>query len=606
MKEFAQKFFVILGGDLRGFIFLFALFIASAMLEMLGLAMFAPFIASIAAPDILTSQPRVKEIADAIGISEHKDLVLVMGAAMIALFMIRSASTYWIEQKRLRYAFSKQTQLRVRLMNAYLNLPYAQHLQTNSASLINSIIGHTGAFIGSVLGPVLAIGAAALRILAIVIVLAITNFNAMVIVMLVMGGTIYGVDRVLKRRLRELGERASLANTGLIKAVRQGIGGLKEVRVLGCEQEFLDRVQDASLAIQQTSSQSGAMNHLPRLVIEPLMVVFVVALTWVTIAVGSQAESVFVTLGIFGLAALRLMPAVTQVSNSLVSLRGSQFAVEQMYADLKLADTIDRATLVPAQESDQALAKAEDFSSVEFNNVTFRYEGAATTALKNVDMKLDRGQSIGIIGRSGAGKTTLVDLLLGLLTPSEGEICVDGVSIQQDISSWRQKTAYIPQEIFIMDESIRQNIALGIPEQEIDDEKIKQVISEVQLEELIDELPDGTATVVGEHGTRLSGGQRQRVAIARALYHDREVIVMDEATAALDNETEEEIIKAIDTVKGKKTFVIIAHRLTTLRHCDVVYRFEAGVLSEKGSYFDIVEGKFGLRGVEKLEELRKT
>jgi ABC-type multidrug transport system fused ATPase/permease subunit len=559
------------------------------MLEMLGLAMFAPFIASIAAPDILTSQPRIKELADAIGVSEHADLVLVLGLAMITLFVIRSASTYWIEQKRLRYAFAKQTQLRVRLMNAYLGLPYAQHLQTNSARLIHSIIGHTGSFISSVLGPVLAIGAAALRIFAIVIVLAITNFSAMVIVMLVIGATIYGVDRLLKKRLRELGKRTSIAHTGLIKAVHQGMGGLKEVRVLGCEQEFLDRVQDSSSEIQQTSSQSGAMNHLPRLVIEPLMVVFVVALTWATIAVGSQAESVFVTLGIFGLAALRLMPAVTQVSNSLVSLRGSQFAVGQMYADLMLADSIDREASEHAQESVHAPAEADPFSSIVFNTVSFRYEGAAATALKDVDLEFHRGQSIGIIGRSGAGKTTLVDLLLGLLTPTDGEISVDGVSIQQDISRWRQRTAYIPQEIFIMDESIRQNIALGVPEKDIDDQKLMQVISEVQLGELIDDLPDGARTVVGEHGTRLSGGQRQRVAIARALYHDREVIIMDEATAALDDETEEEIIKAMDTVKGKKTMVIIAHRLTTLRHCDLVFRFEKGRLVESGSYSEVIE-----------------
>jgi ABC-type multidrug transport system fused ATPase/permease subunit len=311
----------------------------------------------------------------------------------------------------------------------------------------------------------------------------------------------------------------------------------------------------------------------------------------VTIAVGSQAESVFITLGIFGLAALRLMPAVTQVSNSLVSLRGSQFAVEQMYADLMLADSTDRKAWDLQQESDPAITKGEEFSSIEFNDVSFRYEGAATTALKNIDMKIDRGQSVGIIGRSGAGKTTLVDLMLGLLIPSEGEICIDGVPMDQDLASWRSWMAYIPQEIFIMDESIRQNIALGIPENQIDDEKLMQVISEVQLEELINELPDGTATVVGEHGTRLSGGQRQRVAIARALYHDREVIIMDEATAALDNETEEEIIKAIDTVKGKKTLVIIAHRLTTLRHCDAIYRFEKGRLAESGSYDTVISAQ---------------
>jgi ABC-type multidrug transport system fused ATPase/permease subunit len=358
--------------------------------------------------------------------------------------------------------------------------------------------------------------------------------------------------------------------------------------VLGREQEFLDRVQEASLSIEKNSTRSGAMNHLPRLFIEPLMVLFVVGLTWVTIAMGSQAENVFVTLGIFGLAALRLMPAATQISNSLVSLRGAHFAVDQMHSDLMLADEISReASMLQAQKGREMTAPVQ-FSTIEFKDVTFRYQGAIATALKDINMTLRRGQSIGIIGRSGAGKTTLVDLLLGLLTPSEGQICIDGVPIASSLAEWRQRTAYIPQEIFIMDESIRRNVALGIPEDQISDEKVGQVLREVQLDELLAELPQGTATVVGERGVRLSGGQRQRIAIARALYHDREVIIMDEATAALDNETEEEIIKAIDTVKGKKTLVIIAHRLTTLRHCDVVYRFEKGRLMESGSYETVV------------------
>jgi ATP-binding cassette, subfamily B, bacterial PglK len=303
-------------------------------------------------------------------------------------------------------------------------------------------------------------------------------------------------------------------------------------------------------------------------------------------------------IGVFAIASMRLIPATSQLLGSINQLKNSNFAVNMLYLDLKEIDKqgINKLKKLNPQISNSSLVSINKDQNrimtfdnqIDLQNITYSYDNSSQLAVKDISLSLKKGQSIALIGKSGSGKTTLADIILGLLSPQTGDIVVDGKSIYHNLRAWQNMIGYIPQSIFLIDDTVERNIAFGVPDQLLDPERMIQAIKAAQLEELIAQLPQGIKTEVGERGVRLSGGQRQRIGIARALYHEREILVLDEATSALDNETERLVSEAIKSLAGTKTLIIIAHRLSTVEHCDRVYLLERGRLIKSGSYQEVV------------------
>jgi ABC-type multidrug transport system fused ATPase/permease subunit len=349
--------------------------------------------------------------------------------------------------------------------------------------------------------------------------------------------------------------------------LRQGLGGAKDVKLLGREATFLDAFQTHNVRSAQVNQYQAMTQMLPRLWLELLAVAGLATLVVAMLAQGREMTAVMPTLGLFAAAAFRLMPSVNRVLNSLQVLRYCMPVVDVLHEELKLA---------PPEPPTRSGKSPSLMSEIRLDDVEFTYPTGATPALSGVSLAVRKGESVGFVGPSGSGKSTLVDIVLGLLTPDTGTVLVDGADIQGDLRAWQDQIGYVPQSIYLTDDTLRRNVAFGLPDDAIDEAAVRRAIRAAQLEEFVASLPLGFDTLVGEQGVRLSGGQRQRIGIARALYHDPAVLVLDEATSALDTATEKGVIEAVTALHGRKTVLIVAHRLSTVAHCDRLFRLEQG------------------------------
>jgi ABC-type multidrug transport system fused ATPase/permease subunit len=498
------------------------------------------------------------------------------------------------------YGFKFQGSLSFRLLHTYLTAPYTFHLKRNTATLIQIVIKDTEVFCNGVLMALLSSISNIFVTSALVILLINTSPMAVLLIalFLLVG---YASIQLLKDRLWRWGKDASDASTEMIRIINHSLGGFKETRMIGCEPYFEQQLQVQTEKMATATSKALAFSTFPRYVIEGLFMTFLIVFTLSFLMLNQEnPQRVTSVLGVFALALFRLMPAVSNLLGTVNGVRYNSYVVDKLYLDLKEQEALENETFISQSlSSDQVSSgKATElrserpalpfFHEILLKEITYRYPKVEENALNEISLTIKRGQSIGLIGRSGAGKTTLVDVILGLLTPQTGDIQVDGVSIYQDLRSWQNLIGYVPQSIFLTDDTLERNIAFGVPEHLIDSEKLQWVIRSVQLSELVEQLPEGVKTVLGERGVRLSGGQRQRVGIARALYHEREVLVLDEATAALDNETEKLVSDAIQALGGTKTIIIIAHRLSTIEHCDHIYKMEQGRILQSGRYQEVI------------------
>jgi ATP-binding cassette, subfamily B, bacterial PglK len=362
----------------------------------------------------------------------------------------------------------------------------------------------------------------------------------------------------------------------MIKWVNQGLGASKEVKVSGNESFFINSYGHQSQIKANNSRYMKMLEQVPRLFIETLLV-SVVLITMLIIVFQDRSTSELIsTMALFAMAAFRLMPSITRVVALITTIKYSQPALSVVYNDLFLNKEKNHLCINSPNNIINNNNSRTFYDSIELDNVSFRYPNQKKYSVKDASLTIPIGQSVAFIGESGAGKTTIVDIILGLFTPENGQVLVDGINLKEQKSIWQKKIGYIPQSIFLSDETIRGNIAFGVDNKDIDEAEVWRALEQAQLKEFVKALPDQLDTAVGERGVRLSGGQRQRIGIARALYHNPEILFMDEATSALDNETEKEIMKAIDGLKGDKTLIIIAHRLSTIENCDIVYKMNNG------------------------------
>lgn len=563
------------------------LFLISSALELLGIGLIGPFVGAVVNPGLLDRFTALNSVMNYFGIVGGRDRTMALGSFLLLVFIIKGGVAFGIFRHIAAFTFHFRASLVQRLMNAYLRMPYQFYLERNSAAIVNSVIAHTKTMTDDMLLPSLRLASDAVVLCAIGLFLFWFDPVAMLILLVALGGTSAFYSSLVKPKVKAAGQEVAVQNEALIKGVNQGIGGIKEIRVLAAERHFLEHVRLSSTLCAASQTKFYSLIAIPRYLIETVFVIFVVLFALFALHKGSGGDAMVATLAMFGVAGIRILPAVTNISSSLASMNYSGFALSELYRDLQF---VEQQAGGAAAQAIQSTNPVGDFQQLHFDNIRYAYPGAGRQAIDGISLTIAQGQSIGLIGASGAGKTTLIDILLGLHQFDSGNFYVNGTDISEyGWGKWLQQVAYIPQNVFLADETLEKNIAFGVAEDKIDSARVAEALAAAQLTQLVGRLPEGVRTMVGERGIRLSGGERQRVALARAFYHNRSVFIFDEATSALDAETERQVIEVIESLHGQKTLIVIAHRLTTVKSCDTIYRLKDGRIIDSGRYEDVVD-----------------
>ncbi|MCX7121804.1 MAG: ABC transporter ATP-binding protein [Gammaproteobacteria bacterium] len=581
MKTFFKQYFFFLDKEAkRNLPLLLFIFLFSSMLDVISMGLVMAFLALIVHFDVVIHKlPYIFQ--NALNHFSKKETIFSIGVVLIFAFIFKGFCGV-LSQKKLVYFISKFTvRLKMRLMTDYQNADYAFHLKQNSAYLLNKI-SLANSFSNTALSTLLNMISSILILIGIIACLIAIHPIVTLFLILMVGLIFISYEVFIKHKIVKMAEIMAISGGEINKSIMQALGGLKEIRVLGKEAFFLDKVNAVSHEYSYVYSLSSALQLIPRYAVESAASIFLVVLLLGALMIGISPVDMIPTLGIFATASIRLLPTCSQLIAQFTQLRSTNYITGLLYDELTELEGKYKTTL-----SEINTRERQFFSQFSLRDVSFCYDKATFSALKNINLTLFRGKSIGLMGSSGAGKSTLVSAFLGLLTPSSGELLVDGFPIPH-IRQWLNNFAYIPQSIFLLDETLKRNIALGTDDHEIDDQKLNKAIEMAQLSEVVSGLPQGVNTLIGENGVRLSGGQRQRVALARAFYYEREVIIMDEATSSLDNETEHEVINSIKSLHGVKTLIVIAHRLSTIQHCDVIYKLEKGRIIAQGTFDEVV------------------
>jgi ATP-binding cassette, subfamily B, bacterial PglK len=600
MMQYLSRFLYVLSGSKKQLVLLIMLAIVASIFEAAGIGMVGPFIAVVTNPDFVTQYPQIVQVLGWFGfhVSDKgamTSLIQPLSLFVIIAFALKSFLSFYVQKYVVDFGHDQRRRLFSRLLFTYSKAPYTYHLNHNSAELIQKMVNETEQFATLSLIPLLFLCSNAFIILAIVLLLLFTNVMALVIIsgMLLVA---FLLLQQFKHRISRWGTDRSESSSAVIRIINHALGGIKEVRVIGCESYFASQADLEMRRYANAAASYTAFTNLPRYALEAFMAGFLVIFTLGYLHFNpAQANNITSVLAIFALASVRILPCIITVVGSIGNLRYASHCLSRMYIDLRELEKLPgySPSGLPVIQPDQALSPGHTMAfrdRINLECITYQYPTAAEPSLKGVSIHLKKGQSIGIIGRSGAGKTTLVDLILGLLTPESGDIQVDGVSVYDDLRAWQNMIGYVPQSIFLIDDTLARNIAFGVPDHLVDHQRLQRSIEVAQLEDLVDRLPQGLDTVIGERGTRLSGGQRQRVGIARVIYHDRQILVFDEATSALDSETEMLVSDAVKALGGTKTLILIAHRLSTIEHCDCIYMMERGQVVKSGTYEEVVLG----------------
>jgi ATP-binding cassette, subfamily B, bacterial PglK len=553
----------------RGALALLALMLVGMTLETLCTGLVIPAIALMMQQDLATTYPQFQPMLAYLGNPTQAELVVDVMLGLVAIYLLKNLFLAFLAWRQTRFAFGVQVQLSQRLFTAYLRQPYTFHLQRNSAQLIRNVTGEVGMFTDAIVNS-LNIATELLVLLGISALLLSVEPAGTLIAVVVLGGAALTFHHGMRNRILRWGQTRQLHDGLRLQHLQQGLGGAKDVKLLGRESNFLDQYRVHSAQSARVGQFQATLLMMPRLWLELMAVAGLATLVITMLAQGRPMATIVPTLGLFAAAAFRLMPSVNRVLAAAQALRYYLPVVNTLHEEIKVAAP-EQAVRRP-----QGPAAADFRSDIRLANVNYTYPSAAACALNDMALRIRKGESIGFVGPSGSGKSTLVDVVLGLLTPQSGQVLVDGADIQKDLRAWQDQIGYVPQSIYLTDDTLRRNVAFGLADEAIDDAAVARAVRAAQLDEFVAALPDGLETIVGERGIRLSGGQRQRIGIARALYHDPAVLVLDEATSALDTATESGVMRAVMALHGAKTILIVAHRLSTVAHCDRLYRLDQG------------------------------
>ena len=577
MKTISQLWSILSPAEKTSAIGLVALMFVAMILEMLGIGIVVPALTVMSGDRLAHPSPRMQRWLDWLGNPSQNQLILGGLGLFLGLYAFKAAFLLFANWRQLKFVSKLQADLARRLFAIYLAQPWAFHLQHNSTALLRNIEDTN--LMASTFTALLGTAAEMLILLGVLALLVWFEPTGAIAVGLLMVFATWLLERVSRRRLVRWGEQHQHHAGASKKSAIQGLNGAKEIKLLGRERSFIEQFAMHRLALVRSQMKHTFMSHIPRLFYELLAVAGLCILTAVMVWQGKATQAMIPTLGLFAAAAFRILPSVNRLAHALQSLRFSTSAIDKIQSELTL---------------ERPLAAADERAALPFRgvvaleNVSYRYPKGHLNVVDGINLSIPHGSSIGLVGGSGAGKSTLVDIILGLLPPAAGRVTVDGVDISTNIRGWQNLVGYVPQTIYLCDDTLRRNVAFGVPDDKIDDAAVARALRAAQLEAFVAEQPEGVQTVVGERGVRLSGGQRQRIGIARALYHDPQMLVLDEATSALDNETEQGVMRSVEALQGAKTLLIVAHRLSTVAKCDRLYRLENGRIVQSGTFAEVV------------------
>lgn len=578
MSSFYKVWQLLSSSQRGGVVWLGLLTTVGMFLEMLGLGLVLPALTLLSGDKGSAPSPFISRVSDWLGHPSESTMVIGGLVALTVIYAIKVVFLVFLTWSQSSFVASLQSDISQRLFSLYVRQPWTFHLQRNSATLIRNITSEVSQF-ATVVTALCQFATEILLGAGIGVILVMIEPVAAIGVAIALGVSTWVFQRLIRTRLSSWGERRRHHETLRAKHLHQGLAGVKEVKLYGREEAFVAAFSRHNTASAMVYGRLAMAQQLPRLWYELLAVSGLTVLGTVLVLQGNTGTALLSRLGLFAVAAFRILPSANRALLTWQTLRSSKPVIDSLHAELATA---------PVEAVSAAVPPLPIANALTLDNVSYTYPGANRPSLKNLSLRIDRGKSVGVIGESGAGKSTLIDIVLGLLTPEEGVVSVDGQDIETCLRAWQNSIGYVPQSIYLVDDTIRRNVAFGVPEHDIDDQAVARAIKAAQLTGFIDSLPKGLDTIVGERGVRLSGGQRQRIGIARALYLDPPVLVLDEATSALDNETEVDVMAAIDALHGDKTMIIVAHRLTTVAKCDELVTLREGRIVKQA---DVAEAR---------------
>jgi len=575
MKKILTKLSALLDAKQKRFmIVLVLMMLFGALLETASVTIVIPVMTVVMNENAVAENDIVRTIYEMLGMSSPRSFTILIMLTLVFLFIFKNLFLYLQQKVLYRFVYTNQFRTSERMMKNYIRRDYEYFLYADTAVIQRSITSDVNNMYALILSLLQLVSEAIVFVfLAVVLFVAEPRMTLMISALLIV--TLLLIKAVLKPMMQKAGKDNQDFYSGLFKWISQTVTGIKDVKIGGRESYFVDEYIRCGKGYVDAVQKYTLYSNIPRLLIETICVAAMVLYMLFLNLNGRNAEQMLAILAAFGVAVVRLMPCANRINNQINNIAYFEpflMGVSDNLQDEIGANATDMTDFAPVKE------KLPIRESIELKDISYHYPQTDVQIFEHAELTVKVGESVGIVGASGAGKSTIVDVLLGLLKMQEGTITADGADVMapENYRRWLKNIGYIPQTIFMLDDTIRKNVAFGIPEAEISEERIWEVLKEAQLDEFVRALPDGLDTGIGERGVRLSGGQRQRIGIARALYEDPEVLILDEATSALDNDTESAIMESINRFQGEKTLIIIAHRLQTIEKCDRVYRVEGG------------------------------
>ena len=567
MKSIVKAFSVLGKKNIGSLLFVLIQIVVGSILEMFGVTAILPLISLAVNPNKIYENDFLYGISKYVRFNDSYSYFVFLSIMLIFIYFVKNMYVIWMNNNIYRFAYKNQKELACRLLTSYLRQPYSFFVNHNSADFIRNLNEDTIYFFETVIASLqFAAEIMVCAMLGITLLVMDTTLTLGMIIILLLFFLI--VFRKLKRNLEKKGTRCRGYRAEMNKWILQATGGIKETKILEKEQFFIEKYEGLYNYFAEDYRRYKMYAFLPRPLMESVSVCALLLIVVIKIINGADMTVFVPILSVFAVAVFRMLPSFNRLATYVSQIMFNKASVEAIYNDLKEFETKEE---FPIEE------KIKDIpfnNEIRLKDICFRYPDAEEDVVSDVELVIPKGKSVAFIGASGAGKTTLADIILGVLSAQKGNILVDGTPIDAMSREWHKKVGYIPQTIFLMDDTVRNNIAFGIESSKINESQLEKAIDGAQIKEFIDSLPEGLNTEIGERGVRLSGGQRQRIGIARALYFNPEILVLDEATSALDNDTESAVMEAIDNLAGTKTLLIIAHRLTTIKNCDIVYEIK--------------------------------
>ena len=573
-----RKILYLVQGNRYELPFMVLLFLIVSLIDAISIGIVGPYVSIVTSSD-LSQNKLVQDILEISNFTINENqLILVVSLMLIGIFLVKGLVGILTLKLIVNFSYKHQVAIRSRLMTTYQSLQYIEYIQRNSAEYIYSIQDLVSIFTGKIMMLGLKTISDIFIAIAIIFVLAWTDIKLLGVLLVLVSIVAISYDLIIRKSINIFGKRANIASTRLVKNLDEAIEGMKEIRIFGKENFFHKMLVEDAQNYANNLKKTEVLTNIPRYLIEFILITFLALMVVQEVLSGGDLTSLIPTLAMFGVASMKLIPSINSISSGIIQLRFNQNTISLLHADMQKYKEIQETTDIQQIK----------FQELTLKNVNYKYPDSVDLIINNMSLSIKQGESIGIVGTSGAGKSTLIDLLLGLLTPKSGTISLNGNNINDNILSWQKLVAYLPQKVFISDDSILKNITLNDDISNVNSELLMDSIKRAQLADMVEKLPQGVDSRLGEGGISISGGQRQRIALARAIYFQREVMVMDEATSALDESTEREIVKEIKRLKGDMTMIVIAHRYQTLEHCDRILKIDKGKIVREMTYKELV------------------